>query len=106
MPRVTFACMDCGFGCWDMPIAGNHAVTLPRHTVYLMRHTLVDEEPKLRLITGFGSHGFQKAHYSRNGHVSICGMLKYANPLPGPVPLETLPLCGHCRKMEPDAYPA
>lgn len=100
MPPATFACADCGFGSWSIEVATDHGRRLPRHTVILMIHDSVDQEPTLKRIKGFNC---VRAHLTRNGNNSICGHLGYANPLPGPIPLEDLPLCGHCRKLEPDA---
>lgn len=99
-PSSTFACGDCKFNTSLIEEAEEHSLGNRYHTVHVLVHVLEDEQPKLQRITGFGG---QKAHLSRNGMVSICGMVHSWRIMPA---ADNQPLCGHCRKMEPDANPA
>lgn len=41
IPATTFACSECGFGCWEVDYAAIHATRYPDHIVHPIHHTTV-----------------------------------------------------------------
>lgn len=96
MPTATYACADCGFGSWSVEIAEDHGRSLAHHTVILRIHNLVDAEPRLQRIKDPGSK--KRAHLTHNGVTPICGTALSDRRMPA---TDDIPLCGHCKKLEP-----